>query len=123
MGLSDFLIRSSMSPSNLARVMLMKMFLGPELVTVIYGRLMLVWVVLDNSTLAFSHASLMRCRAVASLLRSSFSLVSNSFITYWMSFWSTSSPPSIVSPLVALTSKTFSFTSRMEMSKVPPPRS
>ena len=39
------------------------------------------------------------------------------------SSWSMSSPPRWVSPLVASTSKTPSSTRRMEMSKVPPPRS
>ena len=36
---------------------------------------------------------------------------------------STSSPPNEVSPLVDLTSKTFSFNSKIEISKVPPPKS
>src|SRR5580658_9820079 len=40
-----------------------------------------------------------------------------------MTFWSKSSPPRKVSPLVDLTSKTPSPISRMETSKVPPPRS
>ena len=40
-----------------------------------------------------------------------------------MTIWSKSSPPRWVSPLVALTSKTPSPSSRIEMSKVPPPRS
>ena len=37
--------------------------------------------------------------------------------------WSKSSPPSIESPLVATTSNTPFDSLRMEMSKVPPPRS
>jgi hypothetical protein len=37
--------------------------------------------------------------------------------------WSKLSPPRCVSPLVAFTSTTFSPTSRIEMSNVPPPKS
>jgi len=40
-----------------------------------------------------------------------------------MIIWSKSSPPRCVSPLVDLTSKTPSPSSRIDISKVPPPRS
>src|SRR5207253_2271416 len=80
-------------------------------------------VYLDRSFLACSHASFKRCRAIGSLRRSMPFSFWNSPATQSMSTWSKSSPPRWVSPLVALTSKTPSPTSRMEISKVPPPRS
>ena len=47
----------------------------------------------------------------------------NSAISQSMIRWSMSSPPRWVSPLVDTTSTTFSPTSRIEMSNVPPPKS
>ena len=47
----------------------------------------------------------------------------NSAMSQSMIRWSMLSPPRWVSPLVASTSTTFSPTSRIEMSKVPPPKS
>jgi len=60
---------------------------------------------------------------MGSLLRSMPSLLMKLSTRWSMTFWSKSSPPRCVSPLVAFTSKTPSPISRMEMSKVPPPRS
>ena len=47
----------------------------------------------------------------------------NSATSQSITSWSMSSPPRWVSPLVDTTSTTFSPTSRIEMSKVPPPKS
>ena len=47
----------------------------------------------------------------------------NSAISQSMTGSSMSSPPRCVSPLVETTSTTFSPTSRIEMSNVPPPKS
>ena len=109
--------------SNLARVSVSSRCLGPVASAVMKGRLMEVLVVPERSILAFSAASLMRCRAILSLRRSTRFSFRNSSATQLMMASSKLSPPRWVSPLVLLTSKTPSPISRMEMSKVPPPRS
>ena len=96
---------------------------GPVWSAVMNGRLMSAWAWNDRSFLAFSAASLSRCKAIWSLRRS----IPCSFLN-WSAMWlirasSQSSPPRWVSPLVESTSKTPSATSRIEMSNVPPPRS
>ena len=62
--------RSSTSDSSLARVSFMLRCFGPLASAVMYGRLISVWVLDDSSILAFSAASLRRCRASGSLCRS-----------------------------------------------------
>ena len=116
-------ISSATSDSSLARVRVRTRCLGPLASAVMKGRLISVWSVVDSSHLAFSAASLRRWRAMRSLRRSMpFSFLNSSAIQS-ITRWSKSSPPRWVSPLVALTSKTPSPISRIEMSKVPPPRS
>ena len=61
---------SSTKDSNLARVILIAMCLGPDASAVIYGRLTSVCCAEDNSILAFSPASFRRCIASGSCLRS-----------------------------------------------------
>ena len=64
--------RSTKSPtklSNLARVIFTIKCLGPVVSAVIYGKLISVSKVFDNSILAFSQASLTRCFAIESLNR------------------------------------------------------
>ena len=87
------------------------------------GRLISVEVVLESSIFAFSAASLRRWSAIRSFVRSMPSLFLNSSLSQSMIRWSKSSPPRWVSPFVLRTSKTPSLSSRIEMSKVPPPRS
>ena len=82
----------------------------------------LVWA-LESSILAFSAASFTRWMACVSLLRSMPVWFLNSSKSQFITAWSTSSPPSIVSPFVALTSKTPSPMSSTEISNVPPPKS
>ncbi len=109
--------------SNLARLSLICMCLGPDASAVKNGRLMSVSGAPESSILAFSAASLSRCITSLSLETSmpvSFLKASSSQSMMTMSM---SSPPRAVSPLVEMTSTTFSATSRIEMSKVPPPRS
>ncbi len=77
----------------------------------------------ESSIFAFSAASFSRCIAIGSLVRSTPWSFLNSATIQSMMRWSQSSPPRCVSPLVASTSNTPSPTSRMETSKVPPPRS
>ena len=77
----------------------------------------------DNSIFAFSAASFNLCRASLSDLRSIPLSFLNSEIKYSTTALSKSSPPKNVSPLVDLTSKTPSPSSRMETSNVPPPKS
>jgi hypothetical protein len=77
----------------------------------------------DNSILAFSAASLSLCKASLSFLRSIPLSFLNSEIKYSTTALSKSSPPKKVSPLVDLTSKTPSPNSKIETSKVPPPKS
>ena len=72
--------------------------------------------VLDSSIFAFSAASFRRCSAIASFERSMPWSRLNSVTSQSISRWSKSSPPRCVSPLVLLTSKTPSASSRTEMS-------
>ena len=116
-------IRSSHSCSNMARDNVFTRCLGMPSSCVIYGRLISVLVELESSILAFSAASLRRCRAMGSLRRSMPFSCWNSSASQVMMRWSKSSPPRWVSPLVAFTSNTPSPSSRIEISNVPPPRS
>ena len=99
------------------------MCLGPFWLAVIKGRFILVSDKLDNSILAFSAASVNRCKAWGSDLKLIVSFSSNFWRMYPTIFLSKSSPPSLVSPDVANTSKTPSPTSNKETSNVPPPKS
>ena len=56
--------RLSVSFSNWERVMVMVRCLGPEASAVMNGRLMSAWAWNERSFLAFSAASLSRCRAI-----------------------------------------------------------
>ena len=115
--------RSSTSCSSFGRVSRMFRCFGPEASAVMNGRLMSVSWALESSILAFSAASLRRWMAIGSLPRSIPWSFLNSSSSQSMIRWSMLSPPRWVSPLVALTSTTPSPTSRIEMSKVPPPKS
>ncbi len=110
------LTKSSTSCSNLARLRSSVMCFGPSCVAVMNGRLMVVADAADSSILAFSAASFRRCSAIGSVRRSMPSEPLNSSAIQSISRWSKSSPPRCVSPLVDLTSKTPSPSSRMEMS-------
>ncbi len=77
----------------------------------------------ESSIFAFSAASFRRWMTILSLETSSPVSFLNSAISHSMIRWSMLSPPRWVSPLVAITSTTLSPTSRIEMSKVPPPKS
>mmetsp|Transcript_6690 Transcript_6690/g.27253 ORF Transcript_6690/g.27253 Transcript_6690/m.27253 type:complete len:316 (+) Transcript_6690:742-1689(+) len=116
-------MRSSQSSSNLARERLVSMCLGPSAVAVMKGREMAVLAVEESSILAFSAASVRRCSACLSFMRSTPSAFLKSAASHSTTRLSKSSPPRKVSPEVESTSKTPSPTSRMETSKVPPPRS
>ena len=97
--------------------------MGPEASAVRKGRLISVsWAEL-SSILAFSADSLSRCRTIRSELTSIPLSFLNSSISHSMIRWSMSSPPRWVSPDVEITSTTLSPTSRIEISKVPPPKS
>ena len=113
--------RSSQICSNRARVSFFTRCFGPVWSAVRNGRLISVSMVADSSIFAFSAASLRRCSTILSLETSRPVSFLNSWISHSMIRWSWSSPPRCVSPLVATTSTTFSPTSRMEMSNVPPP--
>ena len=77
----------------------------------------------ESSHLAFSAASLSRCRAIWSFVTSIPVSLLNSATRNFRSVLSKSSPPRNVSPFVDFTSNTPFCISRMEISKVPPPRS
>mmetsp|Transcript_11235 Transcript_11235/g.23768 ORF Transcript_11235/g.23768 Transcript_11235/m.23768 type:complete len:450 (-) Transcript_11235:514-1863(-) len=109
--------------SNCALEILAFMCLGPEASAVIKGRETSVCARPSNSLLAFSAASLSRCMARLSPARSIPASFLNSLSKCESNSSSKSSPPSMVSPLVALTSKTPPCISRTLTSKVPPPRS
>ena len=87
------------------------------------GRLISVLCVPESSIFAFSAASLRRCNAIRSFDRSIPLSFSKLAISQSITRRSKLSPPRCVSPLVDLTSNTPSPSSRMEMSKLPPPRS
>mmetsp|Transcript_7468 Transcript_7468/g.31057 ORF Transcript_7468/g.31057 Transcript_7468/m.31057 type:complete len:200 (+) Transcript_7468:1131-1730(+) len=116
-------MRSSHSSSNFALVRLVSMCLGPSAVAVMKGSEMDVDAVEESSIFAFSAASVRRCSACLSFIRSTPSAVWKSFASHSTMRLSKSSPPRKVSPEVESTSNTPSPTSRMDTSKVPPPRS
>mmetsp|Transcript_50220 Transcript_50220/g.160956 ORF Transcript_50220/g.160956 Transcript_50220/m.160956 type:complete len:359 (+) Transcript_50220:420-1496(+) len=115
--------RSEVSSSNLARVMVVSMCLGPSAVAVMKGRLIWAWVPEESSFLAFSAASVRRWRACLSVIRLMPSAFSKSLARKLTMRLSKSSPPRWVSPEVESTSNTPSPTSSTDTSKVPPPRS
>ena len=115
--------RSFVNCSNLARVRRICRCFGPEASAVMKGRLISVSIIVESSIFAFSAASRSRCIAWRSWLRSMPYSFLNSSSIQWTMRSSQSSPPRWVSPLVARTSIIPSLTSRMETSKVPPPRS
>ncbi len=115
--------RSSTSCSSFGRVSRTFMCFGPEASAVMNGRLMSVSCAEESSILAFSAASFRRWMAIGSLPRSIPWSFLNSSSSHSMIRWSMLSPPRWVSPLVDFTSTTPSPTSRIEMSKVPPPKS
>ena len=116
-------IRSSTRLSNCALDNFKLRCFGPDASAVINGKLTSVWAELDSSILAFSAASFILWRASLSSLRSMPESFLNSSAKWSMILWSKSSPPRNVSPLVDLTSKTPSPTSKIDTSKVPPPKS
>ena len=120
-------ISSSTSCSNLARLIVTFMCLGPLASAVMYGKFTDVCAELDNSILAFSAASFRRCRASISCFKSTALSFLNSSIKKSIMRWSKSSPPRNVSPFVDNTSiclspSTFAI-SMIETSNVPPPKS
>ena len=111
------------SSSIFERVKVYSKCFGPSASAERNGRLISVSLAEESSFLAFSASSLIRCMAAASFLTSipdSSLNLSQRKLTMRLS---KSSPPRWVSPLVESTSKTPSPNSRMETSKVPPPRS
>ena len=118
-----FWTRSSTKVSSFDLVTLIFKCFGPDWSAVIKGKLISVCGVEDNSILAFSAPSLSLCKASLSWVKSILFSFLNSEARYSNILASKSSPPRKVSPLVDLTSKTPSPISRMETSKVPPPKS
>ena len=111
------------SSSIFERVKVYSKCFGPSASAERNGRLISVSLAEESSFLAFSASSLIRCMAAASFLTSipdSSLNLSQRKLTMRLS---KSSPPRWVSPFVESTSKTPSPNSRMETSKVPPPRS
>ena len=115
--------RSIVSVSSFCFVSVAVRCFGPVASAVMNGRLMSYWPALDRAHFAFSASSFRRWSAIMSLPRSMPCCALKSSIIHFMIAWSRSSPPRCVSPFVAFTSKTPSPMSRIEMSKVPPPKS
>ena len=115
--------RSEVIRWNSARVSVTSRCSGPSELAVMYGRLMLVWLDCESSIFAFSAASRRRCMAILSLDRSTPCWPLKVLTRCSTTRWSQSSPPSRLSPLVALTSMTPSPISSSDTSNVPPPRS
>ena len=122
-GFTVFSMSGSVSCSSFERVSFTFKCLGPVASAVMNGRLMSVSCAEERAIFAFSDSSFRRWSAIGSLRRS----MPFSFLKLSMSqsiiAASKLSPPSSVSPLVALTSNTPSPISRIEISYVPPPRS
>ena len=116
-------MRSSHNCSNLLLDSWVSMCFGPSAVAVMNGREIEALAVVESSIFAFSAASVKRCKACLSLMRSIPSDFLKSPASHSTIRLSKSSPPRCVSPEVERTSNTPSPTSRMETSKVPPPRS
>ncbi len=116
-------IRSFTSSSSLDLVSLYSKCFGPSASAVMNGRLISYSLVDESSFFAFSASSFKRCMAALSLLRSTPSSFLNTSRKWFTMRLSKSSPPRCVSPLVERTSNTPSPSSRIETSKVPPPRS
>mmetsp|Transcript_21935 Transcript_21935/g.65773 ORF Transcript_21935/g.65773 Transcript_21935/m.65773 type:complete len:406 (+) Transcript_21935:187-1404(+) len=115
--------RGCTMPSNWALPSLTLRCLGPDASAVMNGSDTSVFARPSSSRLAFSAASRSRCMARASVDRSRPESFLNSASRCLRSSSSKSSPPSIVSPFVDLTSKTPPEISSTDTSKVPPPRS
>jgi hypothetical protein len=122
-GSSDRSTRSATSCSNLERESFRFRCFGPDWSAVTYGRFTSVLCAEESSIFAFSAASRRRCTAIGSRVRSTPWSFLNSATSQSITRWSRLSPPRWVSPFVAFTSTTFSPTSRIEMSNVPPPKS
>ena len=121
-----FLVRSERSSQTFsiwARVKVTLRCFGPVASAVINGKLMSTEFEEDKAIFAFSASSFRRWRAIGSLERSIPCSARNPSMSHWIMRSSQLSPPSSVSPLVALTSKTPPPISRIETSKVPPPKS
>ena len=115
--------KSATIPSNWALPSLTLRCLGPVASAVMNGNETSVVLRPSNSLLAFSAASLNLCMASGSDERSNPLSFLNSANRCLRSSSSKSSPPSMVSPFVDLTSNTPPEISSIETSKVPPPRS
>ena len=115
--------RAPVSCSSFARLRVTCRCFGPVASAVMNGRLISVLAALESSHLAFSAASFRRCSAIGSAFRSMPLEALKSAASQSMIAASKSSPPRWVSPLVAMTSQVPSPRSRIEISKVPPPRS
>mmetsp|Transcript_2902 Transcript_2902/g.4769 ORF Transcript_2902/g.4769 Transcript_2902/m.4769 type:complete len:229 (+) Transcript_2902:846-1532(+) len=115
--------RESTMPSNCAFEIFTLRCLGPVASAVMKGSETSVCASPSSSRFAFSAASRSRCMARLSPERSIDDSRLNSLSRCLSSSSSKSSPPSSVSPFVDLTSKTPPEISRIDTSKVPPPRS
>mmetsp|Transcript_14824 Transcript_14824/g.25301 ORF Transcript_14824/g.25301 Transcript_14824/m.25301 type:complete len:228 (+) Transcript_14824:975-1658(+) len=122
-GSTVFVTRSETMFSNCAFVTLILRCFGPVASAVMKGNETSVWASPSNSRLAFSAASRNRCMAKLSPDKSIPDSCLKDLSKYSNNSSSKSSPPSMVLPFVALTSNTPPEISRMETSKVPPPRS
>ena len=109
--------------SNCSRLRVLFKCFGPDSSAAMNGRLNTASLAEESSHLARSAASFKRCNARRSLRKSMPVSFMNSFAIQFMMLSSKSSPPRNVFPEVDKTSKTPLFISRIEISKVPPPRS
>ena len=122
-GSAVFLTRSATRSSSLARVRVMTRCLGPEASAEMNGRLISVDGRARQLDLRLLGGLLEALERDPVLGQVDPLVLRNSAISQSMTRWSKSSPPRCVSPFVLRTSKTPSDSSRMLMSKVPPPRS
>ena len=117
------LTKPSTIDSKLAFVNVFTKCFGPEESAVKYGKFISTLLADDNSTFAFSDDSLTLCNAMGSLLTSIPVSNLNSEIIQSIIISSKLSPPKWVSPFVDNTSKTPPPISKIDTSKVPPPKS
>ena len=109
--------------SKVARESFISKCFGPLASEVMNGIFTSVSIAVESSILAFSAASSSLCKANGSFVTSMPVSFLNSFATQSMIFLSISRPPRCESPSVDFTSTMSAPTSRMEISKVPPPKS
>ena len=121
-GSSHLFNRCLVKSWNLARLRVVSKLTGPLALIAKNGKEITVLSELDNSIFAFSAASLILARAALSVISNPDSILICVLIQSAKTL-SQSSPPSLLTPAVEITSNVPSPISRIDTSNVPPPKS